>query len=200
MTIQDICIPGYSKRCEPYLRLSESRRIGNTGSRPPIRVTISLITSFLFPLGGSNSIRNLWPQLQYIAVERAWGGNGGTGLSQGIAYLPICFLTRSPARGIGPSTARLSTLHFQLFVSATGQRPQSPLNSSNLEPTDSFHIQPFRVVILSDLSRDLSPFLVPRYLTCPYSRLLFVLFGDQVIAVEPFGADADPWISFAPNR
>ncbi|MGA8657225.1 MAG: HNH endonuclease signature motif containing protein [Chthoniobacterales bacterium] len=62
VTIQDICIPGYSRKVRAVpraLRTQAYRKYGITSANPGDYQLDHLIP---LSLGGSNSIRNLWPQ------------------------------------------------------------------------------------------------------------------------------------------
>jgi hypothetical protein len=66
VTFQDICIPGYSKKVRAVPRALRKQTYAKYGITSPITSPnerdYQMDHLILFSLGGSNSLRNLWPQ------------------------------------------------------------------------------------------------------------------------------------------
>src|SRR5262249_30181303 len=64
VTVMDICTPGYSKAVRAVPKYLRDQVFRNYGIEPPQRGGYQLDHLIPLAIGGSNSIRNLWPQPQ----------------------------------------------------------------------------------------------------------------------------------------
>ena len=98
VTIQDMCTPGYSKKVRAVpraLRIQVYRKYGITSSNPGDYQLDHLIP---LSLGGSNSIRNLWPQSYNTSP---WNAYVKHTLEDAISYLKVVNRSETNTSGFG---------------------------------------------------------------------------------------------------
>ncbi len=71
VTIQDMCVPGYSRKVRAVPKALRNQAYRNYGITSPNPGDYQLDHLIPLSIGGSNSIKNLAPELSYNALERA---------------------------------------------------------------------------------------------------------------------------------